>query len=177
MVQFKAISKIDTSGALLRKLEQASLDVKKHVLRGLADEVIKNSPVDTGNYMLSHEIAAGGRDGSFSTAPTNSHGLPRGQARGSKAASARSALNSIIDGIQPTDSQFMLRNSAIYAPRVEYGGWGAGSGAPAVGATRGQREAQARSATQPYHVYSRARAAAPALIQRALAEFEARMAT
>lgn len=174
MVQFKAISKIQTSDALLKRFESAALEVKKDVLRGLAAEVVANSPVDTGNYILSHEIAAGGRDGSFPTTPTNSHGLPRAQSKASKAAPALARLNAIIDSIQPTDTQFMLRNSAVYAWRVEYGGWGAGAVNRAVGVTREEREEQAASATQPYHVYSRARAAAPAIIQRALAEFAAR---
>jgi len=175
MVQFKAISKLDTSRDLLRKFEQASVEVKKHVLRGLADEVVKNSPVDTGNYMLSHEIVAGGRDGGFPASPTTSNGLPRNQSHETKASQAQAALYAAIEAVQPTDNQFMLRNRAEYDAKVEYLGWGPGSGAPAVGATRERREEQARSARQPYHVYARARAAASALIQSALARFEAEM--
>jgi len=172
-VQFKAISKIQTSADLLQRFERASTEVKQHVLRGLADAVIANSPVDTGNYMLSHDIAAGGRDGGFPANPTNSHGLPRRQSREAKAGAARAALFAVIDAIQPTDTQFMLRNSAVYAARVEYGGWGAGSLSKAVGVTRAEREQQAASATQPYHVYARARAMAPTLIQSAIARFSA----
>jgi hypothetical protein len=171
-VQFKAISKLDTSRDLLRRFEEASLEVKKDVMRGLAAEVVANSPVDTGNYIMSHEIASGGRDGGFTDSPTNSHGMPRGQAKGSKAGPAMARLNAQIESIQPTDTQFMLRNSAVYAARVEYGGWGGGA-IRAVGSTNAERAAVPR---QPYHVYARARAAAGPLIQRALAEFEARMA-
>jgi hypothetical protein len=171
-VQFKAISKIDTSGALLRRFEEAALEVKKDVMRGLAAEVVGNSPVDTGNYIMSHEIVAGGRDRGFTDSPTNSHGLPRNQSHSSKSGPALARLNAQVEGIQPNDTQFMLRNTAVYAARVEYGGWGGGA-IRAVGSTDAERAAVPR---QPYHVYSRARAAVGPLIQRALAEFEARMA-
>lgn len=176
MVQFKAISRIQTSQALLDRFNRASVEVKRHVLGGLADAVVANSPVDTGNYMMSHEIVSGGRDGGFPQNPTNSHGLPRGQPHGPAAAAARTALHAQVNAIQPTDTHFMLRNSAVYAARVEYLGWGAGSGGPAVGATREQMAARKQAPAQPYHVYALARAIAPNLIQSAIARFEAEMA-
>jgi len=173
MVQFKAISKLDTSRDLLRRFEEAAVEVKKDVMRGLAAEVVVNSPVDTGNYMLSHEIVAGGRDGGFPQNPTNSHGLPRRQSRGDKASAALGMLMAQVETIQPTDVAFMLRNSAVYAARVEYGGWGEGSLNKFVGNTRDELDYQAANATPAYRVYALARATAPALIAAAIARFKA----
>lgn len=169
MVQFKAISKLDTSAAVLERFERSSGELKREVMRGLAEAVVANSPVDTGNYMLSHEVVSGGRSGTFSENPTTSHGLPRQQPHAAKAGQALATLLSQIDGFGDADTQFMLRNSAAYAPRVEYGGWGEGSLTRAVGVTRGERAYQQAKATQPYHVYARARAQAPQIIAAARA--------
>ena len=169
MVQFKAISKLDTSAAFLAKFEQSAGELKREVMRGLAEAVVANSPVDTGNYVMSHEIVSGGRSGSFPESPTTSHGLPRQQPRESMAGQALASLMAQIEGLGDADTNFMLRNRAAYAPRVEYGGWGEGSLTKAVGVTRDERAYQAAKATQPYHVYARARAQAPQIIAEARA--------
>lgn len=170
MVQFKAISKLDTSAAFLEQFERSAGELKREVMRGLAEAVVANSPVDTGNYMLSHEVVSGGRSGAFPENPTTSHGLPRRQPREAKAGQALAALMAQIDGFGDADTQFMLRNSAVYAPRVEYGGWGEGALTRAVGVTREERDYQMANATQPYHVYARARAQAPQIVADARAK-------
>lgn len=171
MVQFKAISKVDTSAKLLEQFERQSGALKRHVLAGLAEKVVAYSPVDTGNYVLSHEVASGGRDGSFPASPTSSHGLPRRQDPGAKKQQALAALLAQVEAVGDEDTQFMLRNRAEYAAAVEYGGWGEGRLTRFVGVTREEREQQALTATQPYHVYSQARQHAAQLIEEAKARF------
>jgi hypothetical protein len=169
MVQFRAISKTDTSAKILADFERSAGELKKDVLLHLAAEVVWNSPVDTGNYMLSHEIVSGGRSGNFPERPTDSHGKPRQQDKGAKGAMALEKLYSQIAALLPGDTDFMLRNSARYAWRIEYGGWGEGSIKKAVGVTADEKAFQQAFATQPYRVYARARSMAPQFIADAKA--------
>ena len=170
MVQFKAISKIDTSAKILEQFEQASGALKREVMSKLAEKVAYGSPVDTGNYVLSHEVVSGGRDGSFPTSPTTSHGLPRKQDKTSKQQQGLAIMLAQIQSFGDDDTQFMLRNRSEYAVAVEYGGWGEGRLTRFVGVTREEREQQAETATQPYRVYANARQHATQIILDAKAK-------
>ena len=165
MVQFKAISRLQTPEQMMDVFRKNTGTFQKEVLKDLAAVVVSLSPVDTATYVNSHSVGEGGRDRGFPGAGrTTSAGKPRNQnaeaARGAALASLTAQIDQMGDDIQNP----MLRNASEHAWRVEYGGWGEGTQNRAVGRDRLTEEMQAELGKQPYFVYTKARAQIPAII-------------
>ena len=165
MVQFKAISRLQTPEEMMAIYRRNTGQFQKEVLKGIAAVVVENSPVDTATYVMSHEVAAGGRDRGFpGGGTTTSAGKPRNQNPESARATALASLTAQIDQMGDDIQNPMLRNRSEHAWRVEYAGWGEGTQNRAVGRDSVMAEMQAALGKPAYFVYTKARAHAPAII-------------
>lgn len=100
------------------KEAEANLDAfLRYFLNGLANDIVMNSPVDTGTYVTSHV---------FSLAPVagnvSSHGKPRNQDWSAK---AQEGLNNLVSDINSfgdlrQHKTFWLSNISAHADIVEY---------------------------------------------------------
>lgn len=104
----------------LRKVEQDLDLIRTEFLKELATEVIKSSPVDTGTYVMSHNVGERSAAGQF-TGSLRYIGPP-GQ---NEQAMQNQALDKVIAQIValPTRQTVVsLSNSSAHANIVEYGG-------------------------------------------------------
>jgi len=156
MVQFRAIDRRRNPAEMMKTFEMNADRFKKRVYEKIAVEIVDNSPVDTGTYIMAHSVA-GGRDEGF-VGDRSSIGKPRKRNPAQFKALARGNLLRSVAALPAGATDVHFRNRAEHAPKVEYLGW-FNSGP----ATSGFKE--------PYHVYSRARAKASQFIREAAAEF------
>ena len=131
---------------VIRKIEQDLEDVRNEFLKGMAREVVLPSPVDTGTYVMSHNIGERSAAGQF-TGNIRYIGPP-GQDKGAMQQEALSKLYTQIDSLPAEQTRVSLSNNSAHANIVESGGtnW-----------TRG-----------PYKIYEVARNNAPRILQEAI---------
>lgn len=96
----------------MKLLEEKLENLPKAYLKELVQEVVLQSPVDTGTYMDHHNVGAVGE-------PVNSHGKPRNQPWQPHADKAVDRLFAQIDMLSGQTSQYYISNSAVYAEKVE----------------------------------------------------------
>lgn len=103
--------------AKLKVTEELIQEKLRGVLKGIADDIVDESPVDTGAYVLSHTFAP---TGSGAGRSYSSHGKPRNQDVASKREEARGQLYSEIETVNVTTSKTgIFRNRAPHARPVE----------------------------------------------------------
>lgn len=136
----------------IRKIEQDLEDVRNEFLKGMAREVVLSSPVDTGTYVMSHNVGERSAAGQF-TGNIRYIGPP-GQNKGTMQQVALFKLYTQIDALPAEQTRVSLSNKSAHANIVEDGGWG-----------------WKRSA---YKVYTVARNNAPRILQDAVNKVKAR---
>jgi len=134
-VQFRAIDRRRNPREILASFERRTDEFKRRVLSKAAESIVAFSPVDTGTYIMEHDITSGGRQRGL--ASVSSHGRPRGQEKSDFDGAALSKLLAAVEALPTGFSDVMLANYAAHAPQVEYLGWGS---------------------TGPYYVYTETRA-------------------
>jgi hypothetical protein len=128
----------------LQKLE-GNLDLlRDEVLRGLADEIVMRSPVDSGAYVRSHTVgvgrsAAGQFTGNLQSNPTSAN--PEAERE-----LGRVKMYTEIDSLPKEAVQVSFNNRVPHASKVEYSGW---------------------ATQEPYMVYKGAASRFPAILQDA----------
>ena len=130
----------------IRKIEQDLEDVRNEFLKGMAREVVLSSPVDTGTYVMSHNVGERSAAGQF-TGNIRYIGPP-GQNTGAMQQEALSKLYSQIDALPAEQTRVSLSNNSAHARIVEEGGkdWKRG----------------------PYQIYTIATNRAPIVLQDAI---------
>ena len=130
----------------IRKVEQDLEDVRNEFLKGMAREVVLPSPVDTGTYVMSHNIGDRSAAGQF-TGNIRYIGPP-GQDKGAMQQEALSKLYAQVDALPPTQTVVSLSNNSAHANIVENGG--------------------ANWRRSPYKIYEVARNNAPRVLRDAI---------
>jgi hypothetical protein len=137
----------------LRKIENDLDDVRTLFLEKLATEVVTASPVDTGTYVMSHNVGEVSAAGQF-TGNIKYIGPPNQN----KQAMQQAALNKVlgqIASLPDNQTRVSLSNNSAHANIVEFGGnmWKTKNG---------------------YYIYDTARNRAPILLKDAIQEVKAR---
>lgn len=135
----------DDGDARARAFREKVGRAKKTVLADLATSIVGFSPVDTGNYVLSHDIVSGTEPPPLQPTLTYSEGLTPNQPRERKHSEARTKLMGQIEGIPDEHDHFLIWNNAEYGSLVEYVGW---------------------RNTPPYYVYAQAAAELPEVFRK-----------
>jgi len=136
---------------VIGKLKDDLDKVAPGLAKKLAEVIVGNSPVDTGDYVMSHTVSANNPSGQF-TGNLRSIG-PGGQ---NKALFQETALNGLIyqiEGLPKGTTKIALGNIAPHARIVEFGGNG-----------------WKRSG---YYPYQTAKGLAPLLLQETISEIRA----
>jgi 4-alpha-glucanotransferase len=98
-----------------RKLEQMIEGYRDLYLQGMADQLVLNSPVDTGTYITAHNI------GTAPVAATeSSEGKPRQQPYEPYAQAARNGLFLDIRTLPENANSVVFSNAAFHSDEVEY---------------------------------------------------------
>jgi hypothetical protein len=120
MSTVQATIKINPSLGAKLKAMQTELDVSvKSVLKGMANDLVAWSPVDTGAYVNSHSIRSGGTGGGRMKSSENK---PRGQDEESQKAMAREELFTDINSLKIEEvKSITIRNRSKHASDVENG--------------------------------------------------------
>ena len=98
-----------------RKLGQLVEGFRDLYLQGMADQLVLNSPVDTGTYISSHNIGT-----SQVPATESSEGKPRQQPYGPFAQAARNGLFLDIRMLPENTNSVVFSNGAFHSDEVEY---------------------------------------------------------
>ena len=130
----------------LRKLTEDLDSIRSEFLKGLSEEVVLSSPVDTGTYVMSHNVGESSAAGRF-TGNIRYIGPP-GRDRGSMQQEALSKMYAQIDSLPKEQTRVNLSNNSAHAYIVEDGGFG--------------------WITSPYKIYATARNRAPIILQKAI---------
>jgi len=136
----------------LRQIEDDLDEVRTLFLKKIAKEVVEGSPVDTGTYVMSHNVGDRSSAGQF-TGNIRYIGPP-GQDTQAMQSSALNKIISQIDALPKEQTVVSLSNNSAHANIVEYGG--------------------ANWKRSPYRVYENARNRAPKLLDDAVREVKAR---
>lgn len=154
--QLEAISKRDSEDIAAKFLARAA-EMRRRVGEAIADEIIDNSPVDTGTYVMAHVAGAGD---TADTGERTSHGKQRNRNASQFKNLARGNLKrSVLAEAIEASGEIWFRNRAAHAARVEFVGWPAPLfGNPNI------------SGPGPYHVYAKTAAMVPTIIRRVAAE-------
>jgi hypothetical protein len=156
VVQIQAISQ-RTSQQAAQVFRERAARLRAGVAERLAEEIVANSPVDTGTYIMAHKAGTG----------ESSESATRSSARKRRGRNASQFANLALGNLKRSvsadallnSSEIWFRNSALHAARVEYLGWPAPVfGNPKIGGPG------------PYRVYARARAKAPQFIREVAAQ-------
>lgn len=117
MVQYKGIAKNQLNANQIAELFDRNVEeFKREFLTSVAEVIAQTSPVDTGTYARSHEVAL--RSGSFQ--PTeSSHGKPRRVPSGPPRAEGLGKMLSGIASVDAKSENIVFRNRAIHAKFVE----------------------------------------------------------
>jgi hypothetical protein len=143
VAQVKAISRRD-SVDIAARFERQAAQLRERVLMMMADDIVRQSPIDTGTYILAHRADVVGGD------PTeggsrSSHGKRRGVPDAQFRNLARGNLmRSVSSAAVSASEQVFFRNVSEHAGIVEY--------------------------VHGFAVYAQVRNAAPAYIRQAAAE-------
>ncbi len=132
----------------LRNVEQDLEAVRNEFLKGMAREVVLPSPVDTGTYVMSHNVGETSAAGQFTG--NIRYINPPGQSRAGMQAEALDKLYAQIDALPANQTRVNLSNNSAHANIVEEGGW--------------------RWKTSPYQIYAGARNNAAGILQAAVAK-------
>jgi len=144
MTQFKVVDNRASIAAKLEKLERTIEDFSTEYLRGMANSIVLDSPVDTGTYMEAHRVGTSPASGSVS-----SHGKPKNQPFGTVAQNELNRLYIDIDRLEGAElNTVYFSNIAEHATQVEY--------------------------EHGYEVYSRAKSKSPQIASQAAARARAR---
>jgi hypothetical protein len=144
MVQLKIVDNRASVSEKINKLDRILTDFSQEYMRGMAESIVLDSPVDTGTYMESHRISSSPQTGSVS-----SHNKPRNQAYGPIAQSELNRLYAEIDRLEGTElNTIYFSNISEHATQVEY--------------------------EHGYEVYSRARSKSSVIADQAAARAKAR---
>ena len=136
----------------LRKVESDLDEVRTLFLTKMATEVVESSPVDTGTYVMSHNVSETSAAGQF-TGEIKYIGPPNQN----KEAMQKAALNKVlgqIASLPKNQTRVSLSNNSAHANIVEFGG------------ANWQRNG--------YFVYEAARNLAPRFLKDAIQEVKAR---
>ena len=136
----------------LRKIENDLDEVRELFLEKIATEVITGSPVDTGTYVMSHNVSEASAAGQF-TGEIRYIGPPNQN----KQAMQQAALNKVlgqIANLPKNQTRVSLSNNSAHANIVEFGG------------KRWERDG--------YYLYDTARKRASILLDEAVKEVKAR---
>lgn len=125
----------------LRKVEQDLDLIRTEFLKDLATEIIEDSPVDTGTYVMSHNVGERSAAGQF-TGNIRYIGPP-GQNEQAMQEQALSKVFAQIDALPPNQTVVSISNNSAHANIVESGG--------------------ANWRRRGYFIYQNARSRAPAL--------------
>jgi len=118
MIQYKAVDKRRKTESVISGAFQLVDGFFEEFMTGMADEIVKLSPVDTGTYVTSHTVSNRDR---ASEAPTeSSHGKPREQSATAKKSEAASRLSAEIQALDK-DKPVYFSNESVHAKFVEYG--------------------------------------------------------
>jgi len=105
----------------LRKIEEDLDLIRTEFLKELATEVIQASPVDTGTYVMSHNVGARSAAGQF-TGNIRYIGPP-GQNRQALQDQALNKVVAQIDALPANQDVVSLSNNSAHANIVESGGY------------------------------------------------------
>jgi len=104
----------------LRKVQQDVDDIRTLFLKNLAEEVIKSSPVDTGTYVMSHNVSEVSAAGQF-TGNIRYIGPPN-QNKEAMQSEALVKVFAQIDSLPKGQTKVSLSNNSAHANIVETGG-------------------------------------------------------
>lgn len=135
---------------MLRKVEEDLNRVRNEFLKEMAQEVVTPSPVDTGTYVMSHNVGERSARGQF-TGNIRYIGPP-GQNKEAMKAAALAKLYSQIESLPAEQTRVSLSNNSAHANIVEYGGW--------------------NWQTSPYKIYESARERAPSILSAVVARIK-----
>ena len=130
----------------LRKIEEDLEAVRNEFLKGMARAVVTPSPVDTGTYVMAHNIGETSAAGQFTG--NIRYINPPGQSKAGMQSQALDKLYAQIDALPVNQTRVNLSNNSAHADIVEKGGW--------------------RWKTNPYEIYAGARNNAPNILQAAV---------
>ena len=113
MIKFKLVDNRTRVARKIKELQDQLEELPKVFMKKTADEIVFNSPVDTGTYMDAHNI---GIVGSL----TISNGKPRNQPWQPYAQTAIERLYAQIDGLDFNTTKHYISNNSAHAWKVEY---------------------------------------------------------
>lgn len=103
-----------TSPALFAdQIEKDLTEMQRQIVLELVDQVVINSPIDSGNYMGNHIVSIGAEDYSVNT---------RLDVLG---AETKSAARAALTDLRPF-SRVVLQNNSAYGEVIEFGGYPSG---------------------------------------------------
>jgi len=103
---------------LIRGIERDLVEVRTLFLKNVASEIVDESPVDTGTYVMGHNVSAKSSAGQF-TGQSVYIG-PRGADKASMQNAARTKMFSEIDALPDNQTVVNISNAVGHAQIVEY---------------------------------------------------------
>ena len=116
VVRYKVIANNSALDAKLKRLRTVVSDFRDEFLQESVQYVVLRSPVDTGTYMESHNIAIGRQGGGYNSSARK----PRKQPWQPEADAAVTRMFKQIEGLPKDASNISIYNNALHAPEVEY---------------------------------------------------------
>ncbi|CAB4139469.1 hypothetical protein UFOVP346_50 [uncultured Caudovirales phage] len=104
----------------LRKVQEELDLVRTEFLKGLATEIVNNSPVDTGTYVMGHMVGERSAAGQFTGAIK--YIGPPGQDAGAMKSAAIAKLHADIDSLPEGQTRVNISNRVAHVRIVEDGG-------------------------------------------------------
>ena len=104
----------------LRKVQEELESVRTEFLKDLATEIVNNSPVDTGTYVMGHMVGERSAAGQFTGAIR--YIGPPGQDAGAMKAAAIAKLHADIDALPKDQTRVSISNRVGHVRIVEDGG-------------------------------------------------------
>lgn len=105
--------------SILKGIESDLELVRTEFLKGMAEELVSRSPVDTGAYITSHSITTTSGAGRM----RSSEGKPRQQSGPAKREEALGQLLGDIAALPPEATKVYLNNRSPHNKSVEFGGY------------------------------------------------------
>lgn len=106
---------------LLRGVEQDLEQVRNEFLKAMVQEIVKESPVDTGTYILSHNVGEASASGQY-TGGLRYIGPP-GQSESAMKGAALAKLEGQIESLSAEQTRVNISNNSAHARIVEDGGY------------------------------------------------------
>ena len=115
-VSFKVIDNRSNISRKIKELQDQLGNYKTYFLQGMANSLITNSPVDTGNYVQSFRVG-----NSRASGFTDSIGKPRGRNYSIEMQEGLDQLSADITALSDNNlNNVVFTNVAVYAYDVEY---------------------------------------------------------